>query len=340
MSFSPKISLCVIVKDQADLLRRLLVQHRDIYDEAIVVDTGSTDDSAVTAAGLGAVVHEHPWNDDFSAARNHGLDMATGDWILVLDCDELMAPDSFGSIRGLTWDEPRSCFTFPQLNYLETSRGIGWEPTRQQHREFALGSPGYLTAWTIRLFPNLNTMRYKGQVHESLDSAAGLSGLKICRRDFPIHHQGHVLARESSRNRTAFYGQLLKKKIASQPDDPQARYEMATHLAGVGQSSLAMRLLERTLRDFPHWNDRYRAGLLLGQIKVENGELAAAASLFQEALESRPDWSICWESVISSQLALNDHETADRYLSEARKLFPLRPVWEGFEAQVSGKSGR
>jgi len=82
------ISLCVIAKDEEENIARCLDSVRGVCDEIIVVDTGSRDRTAEVAASRGARVFDHPWGDDFAAARNAGLERATGRWILVLDADE------------------------------------------------------------------------------------------------------------------------------------------------------------------------------------------------------------------------------------------------------------
>ena len=95
----PLVSLCMIACDEeANIGACLQSASRDV-DEIIVVDTGSRDRTRSVARHHGARVVELPWRDDFSAARNHGLEQAAGEWILVLDCDERIAPESSGLIR-------------------------------------------------------------------------------------------------------------------------------------------------------------------------------------------------------------------------------------------------
>lgn len=82
------ISACMIVKNEEDLLPNCLNSIVNAVNEVIIVDTGSTDDTANIAKSLGAKVFFHPWNDSFSEARNHCLNYASGDWILQIDADE------------------------------------------------------------------------------------------------------------------------------------------------------------------------------------------------------------------------------------------------------------
>ena len=92
------ISVCMIVRNAADDLDVSLGSIREIAGEIIVTDTGSTDDSVMIARRHGARVEDFPWCDDFSAARNHALARAKGDWVLWLDSDEALET---ASIPGL-----------------------------------------------------------------------------------------------------------------------------------------------------------------------------------------------------------------------------------------------
>ena len=66
----PLLSAAIIVRDEADFLRRCLASLAGVVDEIIVVDTGSVDDTVAVALAAGAVVAHRPWDGDFSAARN------------------------------------------------------------------------------------------------------------------------------------------------------------------------------------------------------------------------------------------------------------------------------
>ena len=88
--FLPKktISLCMIVKDEEEFLPGCLESVKEAVDEIIIVDTGSTDRTVEIAKSYGAKVYFHPWENDFSKARNYSISYATGDWIMYLDADE------------------------------------------------------------------------------------------------------------------------------------------------------------------------------------------------------------------------------------------------------------
>ena len=100
----PLLSLCVIAKDEAAFLQRCLASVAGLVDEIVVVDTGSCDDTPKVARGAGARVFSPPWQDDFSQARNRSLAAARGEWILVLDCDEVLARADHDRLRDLLAD--------------------------------------------------------------------------------------------------------------------------------------------------------------------------------------------------------------------------------------------
>jgi len=83
----------MIVKNEEKNIFNCLDRALKVVDEAIVVDTGSTDNTVkllIDNYGENEKVKiiEYEWENDFSKARNKSLEYATGDWILVLDADE------------------------------------------------------------------------------------------------------------------------------------------------------------------------------------------------------------------------------------------------------------
>ena len=83
------ISLCMIVKNEADVLRRCLVSIADLMDEIIIVDTGSTDRTKEIASEFTDRIYDYVWQDDFAAARNFAFSKASMEYIYSADalCD-------------------------------------------------------------------------------------------------------------------------------------------------------------------------------------------------------------------------------------------------------------
>lgn len=98
------ISLCMIVKNEEDVIARCLNSVEDIVDEIIIVDTGSTDNTKEIVKGFTNKIFDFKWIDDFSAARNYSYSKATMDFILWLDADDLVLEEDRVKLRQLKQD--------------------------------------------------------------------------------------------------------------------------------------------------------------------------------------------------------------------------------------------
>ena len=88
------ISACMIVKNEEKVLARCLDSLKGIWDELIIVDTGSTDGTNEIAACYTDKIYDFKWIDDFSAARNFAIEKASCDYIYVPDADEILDDDN------------------------------------------------------------------------------------------------------------------------------------------------------------------------------------------------------------------------------------------------------
>ena len=82
----------MIVRNEEDHLAKCLGSVRGLFDEIIIVDTGSTDRTKEIARELGAKVFDFVWIDDFAAGAEQGLSHATGDYAFWLDADDVVEP--------------------------------------------------------------------------------------------------------------------------------------------------------------------------------------------------------------------------------------------------------
>ncbi|AEG60772.1 glycosyltransferase family 2 protein [Desulforamulus ruminis] len=95
------LSLCMIVKNEQEVLARCLESVEDLFDEIIIVDTGSIDSTAAIAKGFSDKVYDFPWVDDFAKARNYSFSKATMDYIMWLDADDILLPSELEKLKEL-----------------------------------------------------------------------------------------------------------------------------------------------------------------------------------------------------------------------------------------------
>lgn len=96
-----KISLCLIVKNEEEVLQRCLESAKEFADEIIIVDTGSTDNTKEIARQFTDKIYDFEWIDDFSAARNFAFSKATMDYQMWLDADDVVPEKSVQEIIKL-----------------------------------------------------------------------------------------------------------------------------------------------------------------------------------------------------------------------------------------------
>ena len=143
------VSLCMIVKDEEEMLPGCLEAVASAVDELIIVDTGSSDRTVEIAESFGARVLRFPWNGSFSDARNVGLEAASGDWLLYLDADEHLVPDDAPKLRSLLGKTWREGFHLVETNY------TGGDD-----------SGAAVTHLALRIFRNRPDYRFEGRIHE------------------------------------------------------------------------------------------------------------------------------------------------------------------------------
>jgi len=204
---STTISLCMIVKNEEEFLPRCLESIKDLVDEVIVVDTGSTDNTIEIAEKYGAKVYHHPWENDFSKHRNQSISYATGDWIFVLDGDE----------EVIQWDHQIDATLINRENdsvYVKVENIYG---------------KGEGEAWhnSIRLFRNNQKIFYRGRVHNELVGYEQIAPAAVV-----IYHRGYCLDPGKEEAKYCRTKALLEREIEKDPDNPKYQHYLAVAYLG------------------------------------------------------------------------------------------------------------
>lgn len=95
------ISLCMIVRDEEDVLARCLDSVQDLVEEIIIVDTGSVDATMEIAKTYTDKVYAFPWQDDFAAARNAAFAKASKEYQMWMDADDVLLEEDRQKFRLL-----------------------------------------------------------------------------------------------------------------------------------------------------------------------------------------------------------------------------------------------
>ncbi len=95
------ISVCMIVKNEADILARCLDSLSGLYEELIIVDTGSTDATKEIAARYTDQIYDFAWCNDFAAARNYAWSKAGMEYIYSADADEVLDEENYKCFKML-----------------------------------------------------------------------------------------------------------------------------------------------------------------------------------------------------------------------------------------------
>jgi glycosyltransferase involved in cell wall biosynthesis len=241
---SVRLSLCMIVKNEEYFLERCLSCVEKFVDEVIVVDTGSTDRTREIAAEFTENVYALDWDDDFSRARNFSLGKATGDWILVLDADELIAESDLQSIRETILDTEYDAFSLIQFNYNNDHLAKDWQPVRQASK-YSGDYLGYRRNPIGRLFRNHKDIHYSGRVHEVIDLS--LEGLNTTTLEIPIHHHMDDDPTKPRRDRQLNYLRIIEKELQNRPDGRLYASAATVYMYTLNDYATAIRYFQRAL---------------------------------------------------------------------------------------------
>ncbi|WP_405104252.1 glycosyltransferase [Paenibacillus sp. FSL K6-1217] len=313
---TPGISLCMIVKNEAQHLEQCLLSVQCVVSEIIIADTGSEDNSMDIARRFGARVVALPWEHDFSLARNHTLRLASYGWILVLDADEALAGWKPDELQGLLESERADGYFLPFIHYVGEALG-----------------PDYVTDNVCRLFRNDARIYFRGSIHEEVASSIwSLPGGHIAYARLPVRHYGYLETEIQRKHKASRNLELIHTALRLEPDSVPLRYALGTEYYQQEQYQAAAELLLPLLAEVPP-NSGYTADLYLKTAFAlqSGGWFADAASVYEAGLKLYADFTDLLESYAGLlvgqgqlsraypllQRALDSGDTAHKYPSSS-----------------------
>ena len=194
----------MIVNDEDSTLAKCLSSAKKFVNEIVILDTGSTDKTVKIAEGYGAKIHHFEWCNDFSAARNEALKYVTGDWVLVLDADETLAPEMIPIIKEAVEREE-----YLLINLVR--------------EEIGAGQPPY--SMVSRLFRNHPVFRFSRPYHALVDDSVSEILVKEQQwqigyiQGIAILHSGYQQSEITQKNKLERAKAAMEEFLAKNPND-------------------------------------------------------------------------------------------------------------------------
>ena len=317
------LSLCMIVRDEEEMLPRSLAAARDAVDEIVVVDTGSVDRTVEIARSFGAKVIEREWTGSFADARNASFDAATGDWILYLDADEVLVAGDAERLRellGRTW---REAFYLVETNFTGE-----------------LGDGTAVTHNALRLFRNRLEYRFEGRIHEQIAHRLPTGQPeRIEQSDVRVEHYGYLGVVRDAKDKSRRNIELLERQRDEGEDSGFLHFNLGSEYAALGEDANARRSFERAweiVGDDPlRGAYGYVPSLLSRLVRARRltGDPAGAIRLAGDGLEFMPGFT---DLVFEQAQAARDQGRRD----EAARLFERCLEMGDAPSRYSATAGR
>lgn len=219
----------MIVKNEERFLAQCLQSIADTVDEICIVDTGSTDRTIEIATSFGARIEHREWRNDFAWARNEAIAMATRRWIIMLDADEELTPESKPALL--------------QLKSALAYHTGGWVRCFNQADDY--GGTGAMSHVLVRVFPNNDKVRFRGMIHEFVTYDNSTSGLTAVQTPIAIIHHGYLKDIVESRGKAERNLAIVKAAVEADPSDPFAWFNLGSTAFMMGNFETARDALEK-----------------------------------------------------------------------------------------------
>ncbi|OPA07538.1 hypothetical protein BHL54_25240 [Bacillus cereus] len=222
----------MIVKNEEESIERCLNSIKELVDEIIIVDTGSSDRTIDICKQYSQNVYPFLWNYNFSEARNFSIQLAKSKWILCLDADEEFDGNEISNLKDSINKKKEQLFYLPILNYVGN--------TVAENNIYQIFQP--------RLFCNGVGFRFQNKIHETLCIPPNFSQYGIL--NIPIRHYGYLNSRVKSKKKNYRNLEILKSELEIQNHTPWIEYHMASEHYGVKDYEKALYFINQAILKF------------------------------------------------------------------------------------------
>ncbi|MDI6603879.1 MAG: glycosyltransferase [Thermoanaerobacteraceae bacterium] len=268
------LSLCMIVKNEENNLLRCLKSVKEIVDEMVIVDTGSTDRTVEIAEGFGANVYYYKWNNDFSAARNFAMDKAEGEWILLMDADDELDGKEAYKIKSLLKDVKIDAYLFETISYVGDRPGIDT-----------------LSNLNVRIIKNKAEYRFTGAIHEQILMSVLQKGGIVREIPIRVYHYGYLNQNIKDKDKRKRNMGILEEELKKDPENPFHNFNMGTEYMALGNNEKAYEHFKKAYDNLEDVKTGYTSKLLIRMIMClsQLNRIDDALKLCNESLKKYAD---------------------------------------------------
>ncbi len=219
----------MIVKNEERYLEDCLISVKDVVDEIIIVDTGSTDNTLKIAKKFNAKIFGFNWINDFSAARNYALRQCTGNFILYLDADERLLDESKPKLKEILKAQEKlavNCLVISNEGGNNTQNVMSY----------------------YRLFSNSENIFFTGAVHEQIFPSLKENNYTFIDSDIKIIHVGYEVSQQKIIEKAKRNLEILLKDFKNTPTGYKA-YHIGVSYVVLGEIDKSIPYFEEAIKD-------------------------------------------------------------------------------------------
>jgi len=292
------LSLCMIVKDEIDQLKRCLESVKSYVDEINILVTSSNKATWDICEEYGARVDYFDWCHDFSAARTASFAMSSNDIILWLDADDvLLNGDCARRCVDIFFDSNRNSLIMLQYNYEYDENGL----LVAQH-------------WRERIV-NRTTVRWEGRIHETFIPIRPLHVIK-----YEEAAVDHLHTREDVRKKHERNIEILLKAHEDNPEDARTMYYIGCTLLGLDDYKQAIEWLKEYVKISGWDEEKYIACVRCSDAYLTLNDPDSAKAWAFKALSIKPTYPDAYFKLAQISYRAKDYKSCLHWIETLFRL--------------------
>lgn len=321
----PTISLAIIAKNEEKNLPRLFDSIEGCFDEVVVIDTGSTDKTKAIAQDHGAIVYDFAWINDFAAARNFAFSKTTSDYVMWMDCDDVLSD----KVAFIQWRDHAMQFAEVFFNTYHYALDENRKPLISFVRE--------------RVFKKSVNPTWRYRLHEGI--IVHPSWVRDYAVTWSVHHMRDALDVQADKSRNI---KLLEEIKAQNGLDARLQFYYGKELYEAGKANEAILAFRDAVKNESlEYHDRilsyqyaaYSCVTAADQMKDElkdqkNSYYTEAISLCHEGMKLDPNRAEFHVCIGDTYLKMGDLAKAIPYYGAAKKCVNPKDLGSPYEGAI------